>query len=585
MVNDASVKLGIPVVHGSIFRFEGMVTVFDPKNGPTYRDMVPEPPPAELAPSCAEAGVLGVLPGIIGSLQAIETIKLILDLGDSLQRPAAGLRLPRGVVPRVQDPQGPGQRDHLGEPRPDPGRRARRALHACAARRLSDRSGRRRARRSDIFGQGTEGGCRSDLHEEAPTRFHATPRRSSLRGVADRARRPLRITGQCRTGSGVRVVLDRLTTVENEAEAGFLDRLNALRRAHGRITLAPNASIAGPARAWSDTMAAQIPPGGSASNPGWLHHARDVSSTDGVRPDEDYVYLVGQAVPDWTRVAENVGMTSTYPWCTAAELRSATNSAVDALHDAFVRSSGHFDNMIGDHNQVGIGVQIEAREMWVTVRFAKGSLPTQASAATARYVDAVYRLFVNRGASTNDVQRWAAAVQSDQRSNVTGALAVSDEWAGVRVNDLYRKVLGRDADPGGRAYWVSQIAQGVRLEQVAAEMYGSPEYFQRSASANYWFVSNLYRDIQGRNADDGGRSYWLGLLDSGRLNRSGVAANFYDSIESRRARVHTLYVEILGRTPDPGGRDYWAETIRSIGDVVLAAELAASKEYYLRVAG
>jgi sulfur-carrier protein adenylyltransferase/sulfurtransferase len=85
MVNDASVKLGIPVVHGSIFRFEGMVTVFDPKDGPTYRDMVPEPPPAEMAPSCAEAGVLGVLPGIVGSLQAIETIKLILDLGDSLR--------------------------------------------------------------------------------------------------------------------------------------------------------------------------------------------------------------------------------------------------------------------------------------------------------------------------------------------------------------------------------------------------------------------------------------------------------------------------------------------------------------------
>ena len=84
LVNDASVKLGIPVVHGSIFRFEGMVTVFDPQNGPTYRDMVPEPPPAELAPSCAEAGVLGVLPGIVGSIQAIETIKLLLGLGDPL---------------------------------------------------------------------------------------------------------------------------------------------------------------------------------------------------------------------------------------------------------------------------------------------------------------------------------------------------------------------------------------------------------------------------------------------------------------------------------------------------------------------
>jgi len=84
MLNDASVKLGIPVVHGSIFRFEGQITVFDPQNGPTYRDMLPEPPPPELAPSCAEAGVLGVLPGIVGSIQALEAIKLILGYGDTL---------------------------------------------------------------------------------------------------------------------------------------------------------------------------------------------------------------------------------------------------------------------------------------------------------------------------------------------------------------------------------------------------------------------------------------------------------------------------------------------------------------------
>jgi len=84
MLNDASVKLGIPVVHGSIFRFEGQITVFDPLDGPTYRDMLPEPPPPEMAPSCAEAGVLGVLPGIVGSIQAIETIKILLDLGDTL---------------------------------------------------------------------------------------------------------------------------------------------------------------------------------------------------------------------------------------------------------------------------------------------------------------------------------------------------------------------------------------------------------------------------------------------------------------------------------------------------------------------
>lgn len=84
LVNDASLLKKIPVVHGSIFRFEGQATVFAPYQGPCYRCMIPEPPPAELAPSCAEAGVLGVLPGIVGSIQAMEAIKVILGLGDPL---------------------------------------------------------------------------------------------------------------------------------------------------------------------------------------------------------------------------------------------------------------------------------------------------------------------------------------------------------------------------------------------------------------------------------------------------------------------------------------------------------------------
>jgi sulfur-carrier protein adenylyltransferase/sulfurtransferase len=84
LVNDASLVKRIPVVHGSIFRFEGQATVFAPYEGPCYRCMIPEPPPPEMAPSCAEAGVLGVLPGIVGSIQAMEAIKLVLGLGDPL---------------------------------------------------------------------------------------------------------------------------------------------------------------------------------------------------------------------------------------------------------------------------------------------------------------------------------------------------------------------------------------------------------------------------------------------------------------------------------------------------------------------
>jgi len=84
LVNDACLLLGKPNVYGSVFRFEGQVTVFGAPGGPCYRCLYPEPPPPGLVPSCAEGGVLGVLPGIVGSLQAMETIKYILGAGTSL---------------------------------------------------------------------------------------------------------------------------------------------------------------------------------------------------------------------------------------------------------------------------------------------------------------------------------------------------------------------------------------------------------------------------------------------------------------------------------------------------------------------
>ncbi|MFP5516931.1 MAG: ThiF family adenylyltransferase, partial [Alphaproteobacteria bacterium] len=87
LVNDACLRLGVPNVYGAIFRFEGQVSVFGgaaPGLRPCYRCLFPEPPPAEYAPSCAEAGVLGVLPGVIGTIMAAETIKLLLALGEPL---------------------------------------------------------------------------------------------------------------------------------------------------------------------------------------------------------------------------------------------------------------------------------------------------------------------------------------------------------------------------------------------------------------------------------------------------------------------------------------------------------------------
>jgi Dinucleotide-utilizing enzymes involved in molybdopterin and thiamine biosynthesis family 2 len=88
LINDACVKLGIPHVYGAVYRFEGQVSVFwpayDKRRGPCYRCLYREPPPAEMAPACADAGVLGVLPGVIGVLEAVEAIKIIVGIGEPL---------------------------------------------------------------------------------------------------------------------------------------------------------------------------------------------------------------------------------------------------------------------------------------------------------------------------------------------------------------------------------------------------------------------------------------------------------------------------------------------------------------------
>ncbi len=84
LINDVCVLLGKPNVYGSIFRFDGQVSVFDARRGPCYRCLFPEPPPPGLVPSCAEGGVLGVLPGTIGTLQATEALKLLLGIGEPL---------------------------------------------------------------------------------------------------------------------------------------------------------------------------------------------------------------------------------------------------------------------------------------------------------------------------------------------------------------------------------------------------------------------------------------------------------------------------------------------------------------------
>lgn len=389
----------------------------------------------------------------------------------------------------------------------------------------------------------------------------------------------------CDTSSVLRDT-SSVDAIEASAQRDFFSRLNSLRSSKGAGTLAWNQAMTGPSIDWSRTMSTQIPPGGSSADPGWLHHARDTGSDDGVSASQDYVNINSQIVANWQRLGENVGVGGMRSSCSLSELDTNTDRVVSALHDAFVASSGHYENMMGEFNQVGIGVHIDPDELWVTVRFAKGDLPQTSSASTpvsstaGAFIDHAYQVFAGRAATSGERSFWAPHVNAGNRLALTSSLAVGDSWSGVRVNDLYRVVFGRSADAAGRAYWLNQIAHGLRLETVAAEFYGSPEYLYRNGGTSRSFVAALYEDLMGRRADSAGLSYWLGHLRTGRLSRVGVADNFYASIESRRDRSARLHRQILGSYPSGVAHDWWAARLAAVGDVGLAAELGASSAFW-----
>jgi N-acetylmuramoyl-L-alanine amidase/Domain of unknown function (DUF4214) len=197
-----------------------------------------------------------------------------------------------------------------------------------------------------------------------------------------------------------------------------------------------------------------------------------------------------------------------------------------------------------------------------------------------RYVDAAYLTFLGRPADPSGQQYWSNFVTSGQpRSVFTGTLARSDEWINRSLDVMYRNVFGRPGDTAGMRYWADRVRAGLRLTDVGALLYGSPEYFQRSGGTNESFVRALYRALLLRDADQGGVDYWTGLLRAGR-SRTEIASGFYGSIESRSGRVTQLYVSVLGRGPDAAGLGFWADRLLRVDDVDLAADLAASEEYF-----
>ncbi len=291
----------------------------------------------------------------------------------------------------------------------------------------------------------------------------------------------------CSTGAllGDQTAVD---TIEADAQLDFLQRLNDLRRAKGLGALAWNGAMATPAIGWSQTMSAQD----------WLHHARDVGAGDGVEPHQDYVTINSKIVPNWQRLAENVGVSSMYSSCTLEDLEANAGKAVLGLHNAFVNSSGHFANMVGDHNQVGIGVHIDHAKMWVTVRFAKGDLPT----------------------GSNATPLTTGSYEADGPSGT--------------IYRLYRAYFLREPERSGYDYWFNAYRQGYPLASISNDFARSKEFQDRYGYiSNADFLQRVYLNVLGRGVDPSGFSYWMDQMNRG-LSRGLVMIYFSDSAEFRQ---------------------------------------------------
>lgn len=176
-----------------------------------------------------------------------------------------------------------------------------------------------------------------------------------------------------------------------------------------------------------------------------------------------------------------------------------------------------------------------------------------------------------------------AALIAGGRSKPTylGDLAGSDPWLTRIVEGMYDDLLGRPGDPAGVAFWVRRLKAGWTVAEVAGAFYSSSEYFTGAGGGTVpsW-VDDLYLKLLGRPADAAGRAYWVRQVAA--KGRPAVAHRFYQSTESARARVAARYEELLGRTPSAAEVEPWVARVIARGDLVLAVNLAASREYATR---
>jgi len=347
-------------------------------------------------------------------------------------------------------------------------------------------------------------------------------------------------------------------TVEDEAR--LFELTNQARAQSGLAALAYDSAAVGVARGWAQELARS----------GNLRHNPDlVAQVD--------AYVTNQ----WTRLGENVGYAS----------------GPDQAHSAYMNSSGHRANILGDYNRVGVGAARDASgRLWTTVVFIKGpSLSTTPSSAFAPFASAqdfAGQQFVDllgRQADPAGLANWTNALQagSTTTAGMVASLVNSGEAAMIvePVNRLYLAYFRRNPDADGLRYWVWRLRGGATLGQVSAAFAGSPEFVGTYGSlSDRAFVDLVYRNVLGRSADAAGLDYWVGQLAARRLDRGGVMIGFSESAEYKSKTwawndVVQVYVGLLRRSPDNAALNHWVNQLQGgapltnlVGSVLVSAE-------------
>ncbi len=241
--------------------------------------------------------------------------------------------------------------------------------------------------------------------------------------------------------------------------------------------------------------------------------------------------------------------------------------------------------MTGSAVRIYFGLKSDLFEFGDIVFEPAGEPPAEDPSPTAAdfepIVEAMYERLAGRAPTQAELDRWAATMFGDEtagRRALAASLVRSDHFSGKLVDDLYRSTFGRRPDERGRQHWIDRLTTDgsgqVSYQEIGAWFFGSTEYYRRAGNTDRAFVDRLYVDLLGRQADTGGRNYWLGVLDDG--SPANVVTWFYHSSESRRSRAAKLHRLVHGTNPTAAELKAGATMLATVDDLDVAAHYGSA---------